>query len=345
LINRIIQLLVLVYIGVYAIWLNRGYQKTTTIEGVLYTKVKGLSHDQNGYIYDSGDLVIPPIENNALFVATRALNTFQTENGECPDPEANCTQNSDCKNGSQTNNGFVIPICDPVLHKCHVAGWCPVENESLPFTEFSSIETWTIFMRSSVTYSAFNISTNNANKAQIGYNIFSIADMTKGNNFSDIHKTGAIMNIKIDWSCDLDLGIGLCTPQYYYIRTDTGGSASVGFNFRRTIYVTGNSTNSSAPLFSQRMYTKFYGIRFVFQIQGTGRKFDVVTTVITVGSGVAFFGIASIATDFILQYLHPKKKVFGDAKRQQIDLAEMGNSPTASDDIQRVLPDERTKLV
>jgi len=198
-------------------------------------------------------------------------------------------------------------------------------------------------MRSSVTYSVFNLSTNNANKAQLGYNIFSIADMTKGSNFSDIHKTGAIMNVKIDWTCDLDLGLGLCTPQYYYIRTDTGGSASVGFNFRRTIYVTGNSTNSSAPLFNQRMYTKFYGIRFVFQIQGTGRKFDIVTTVITVGSGVAFFGVASIATDFILQYLHPKKKVFDDAKRQQIDLAEMTNG--TPDDIQRLLPTERTKLV
>jgi len=340
LINRILQLLVLVYIGLYAIYLNKGYQKTSPIDGVLYLKVKGLAKDQNSDVYDAGDLVVPPTENNALFITSRALHTVQTENQTCIDPENNntCARDTDCHAGAMTSNGFVLPQCDNATKRCLVNAWCPVEDErpGVPLIEYQGLPLWTIFMRTHVSYSYFpGASVNNADRTALSYNIFSISDMLKNQNFTAIQQIGAIVNVKIDWTCNLDDGVSLCRPTYQFLRVDTGGSASSGFNYRQTIYF-GENFTATNQFFSRRVYSKLYGIRFVFQIIGIGRKFDPATTVVTIGSAAAFFGIATIATDFVLQYLHPKKELFDTAKRQLIDLKEMEEGEPANENTRLV---------
>lgn len=75
--------------------------------------------------------------------------------------------------------------------------------------------------------------------------------------------------------------------------------------------------------FSPRTHTHPFfpkGIRFIFHVDGIGSRFDIASTVICIGSGAAFFSVATIATDFILQYLHPKKFQFDQAKRQPVEL-------------------------
>jgi len=316
LINRAIQALVIVYIVVFAIWYKKGYQAQSKVNGIVYTKVKGLARDQYQTVYDSGDLVIPATENDALFIATRALVTVQKQNSTCvdPDPTNNCTTDSDCKVGKQTSNGYVQPICNITVNRCLVTAWCPVEDESLPFAEFNGVLNWTIFIRTNVEYSDFAVSANNADKTVLGYNIFSMAEMLKEQNLTDIVTRGAIINAMLDWTCNLDtVGNGAnCRPVFRYLRVD-GGSASGGFNFREAVYFGMNAT-------SERIYTKWYGVRFLFHIIGSGGRFDVFTCLITVGSAIAFFGIAGIITDFILQYLHPRKEMFDEAKRDKVDL-------------------------
>jgi len=288
---------------------------------VLFTKVKGLVLT-NGTVYDPGDLVVPPTENNALFVATKVLNTIQSENGQCPDPEANCTTDQNCHAGTQTSNGFVLPICNVTVGRCLITGWCPVENESLPYLQFIGIDKWTILMRTNVVYPVFGLTANDANQLIIK----NISQMLPDQNWTQIYTNGTTVNVQIDWSCNLDLGADKCRPAHSFSRIDTVGMASSGFNYRRAIYFNQNLTLDTPPtqIFPQRVYTKLYGIRFIFHITGTGRKFDFATTVITIGSGLAFLGIATIATDFFLQYLHPKKSLFDHAKREPVDLQEIG---------------------
>jgi len=215
-VHRSIQVIIILYIAFYAIWYNAGYQKSSPVEGVLYTKVKGVAVDQYGQVYDSGDLVQPAVEANALFVATQYLQTFQSEDSFCPDSEAPCTNNTSCVPGTFTINGQVQPNCD-LSGACTIKGWCPVENPAAPITQLSRIPNWTVFMRTDVTYTAFTSdnTANNANKAQLGYNIFSFYSLLPSENWTSMEATGGIIEVKIDWSCNLDLGVGKCLPTFF----------------------------------------------------------------------------------------------------------------------------------
>jgi hypothetical protein len=60
------------------------------------------------------------------------------------------------------------------------------------------------------------------------------------------------------------------------------------------------------------------GLRFLIEITGQGERFDIFQLVITVGSGVAFFGGVTLFTDYLIQYLHPRGKHFDKAKRANL---------------------------
>jgi len=322
LLHRSIQVLVLVYIAVYAIWLNQGYQKSSPVDGVLFTKVKGIAFDAAGGVYDSGDLIVPPTESGALFVTTRMLNTVQIENTFCTDPDnANtCATDSDCDFGAVTSNGAVQPLCNSTVSRCVIKGWCPVEvDQPQYFTNFIGLENWTVYMRTHVSYTAFvNAYANNADMTKLLYNIFPLSNILQSENWTDIMFNGAIINVKIDWSCNLDNGLGNCKPTFAFTRIGTGTS-SAGFNYRRVIYV---PNTGASDIFPQRIYSKFYGVRFIFEITGIGKKFDFASTIVTIGSGAAFFSLATIIVDIIILYLHPQKERFDLAKRTVVDLVD-----------------------
>jgi len=324
--HRFMQFCVLAYIVVFAIWYKQGYQATSDIKGVIYTKVKGVSYadDDHGTTYDAGDLVIPGSENGAVFIATRALRTIQHQ-GECPDDsdltKNNCTVPKDCVNGSSTTYGWVVPdACNLATRKCNVSAWCPVEVEDpKQFTAFANIEEWTLFIRSEVTYPSFKNTPrfSNAEEVQEGVNLFRVSYMLKGQDMDDVFLNGAIISVSLDWSCNFDNE--QCHPKITFDRVDTNTSASRGFNFRSVIYTDENKTDTTNT-FKSRVLTKYYGIRFVLGITGLGRKFDVFTTAITFGSGIAFFAGATLATDWLLQYLHPRREKFNAAKHKQFTL-------------------------
>eukprot|EP01125_Pyxidicula_operculata_P015699 TRINITY_DN5353_c0_g3_i4.p1 TRINITY_DN5353_c0_g3~~TRINITY_DN5353_c0_g3_i4.p1 ORF type:complete len:264 (-),score=42.83 TRINITY_DN5353_c0_g3_i4:52-843(-) len=225
-----------------------------------------------------------------------------------------CKRNSDCVAGSQSENGFLTGVCNTTSGYCIMSGWCPVENDTLPFTEFFGIENFTIFMRSSVSYTEFGIAANNGDRTALGYNIFSVADIIKGQNLTDIKLNGAIVSIKIDWSCNLDISI--CKPEFKFDRVD-GGNKSRGFNFRQAAYLDNDETTG---LWNSRIYTKYVGIRFFFEIVGSGRRFDIFSTVLTVGSAAAFLGVATVLVDYIVQLFHPQKAMIVKAKRKDVEL-------------------------
>jgi hypothetical protein len=81
-VHRFLQLAAVLYIFIYSVWLEKGYQGTSQISGVIYIKAKG-----SGYVnvtgggevyYDANDLVQPPVESDALFITTAFIETQQT---------------------------------------------------------------------------------------------------------------------------------------------------------------------------------------------------------------------------------------------------------------------------
>jgi len=85
LIHIVLQLGILAYVALYAIWLKRGYQSSTPVTGSSALKVKGSAYNAGGIpwvtngtlvppnyeqVYDSSDLVYPPTERDAVFLTT-----------------------------------------------------------------------------------------------------------------------------------------------------------------------------------------------------------------------------------------------------------------------------------
>ncbi|XP_059086038.1 P2X purinoceptor 4-like isoform X2 [Tigriopus californicus] len=96
LVRRIIQAGIIMYVGVYALYLQKGYQEFGRVESSVTTKIKGVirseldpdSHDDPSLytrIWDVADYVIPAAENGAFFVATNVIITPNQTRGLCPE--------------------------------------------------------------------------------------------------------------------------------------------------------------------------------------------------------------------------------------------------------------------
>ena len=102
-------LLVFIYVIVYTIVLEKGYQKFDTVVGSAAVKVKGTGSvcmdnvesdwtNPNCTVYDAIDLVYPSIELDALFIATSISQTADQTQSTCNgngDVQA-CTNHTDC---------------------------------------------------------------------------------------------------------------------------------------------------------------------------------------------------------------------------------------------------------
>jgi len=296
--HRSIQIIIFLYIVVYSVWVKEGYNAYSKVSGVVFTKMKGTGYVNEGSslrIYDPSDLVVPPTEPNAMFIVTAMIVTNQQRDGICTTPQAiyNCTKNEDCK-PTPTPLGEVLPTCNltqgGTSGYCLLRGWCPIEEDSTKdaFT-IQGLEDWTLFLRSSVVYESFKVVVEDSPTPVPGINLFVLNDTLNGFNVQNCSLVGCIVLIDIDWTCNLDHGN--CEPTTTFFRYPDG------FNYRKVIYNLDQS---------QRQLEKFYGIRFLISITGIGSRFSVISTVITVGSGVTFFAVATLITDFVLLIVFSK---------------------------------------
>jgi len=284
LVHRGIQFAVILYIFIYSIWLQQGYLEYSGVNGVLYSKVKGSAYTNTSSgitIYDNNDIVIPPLEADAIFILTGFINTYQTRD-VCPSTTS-CKSDSDCQS-SLTPNGLILPSCNISAGGfCMIEGWCPLENDTAAaIVPLYGLENSTIFLRSSVNYFTFNIEQSDPTDP-IPQDLFVLQNMLPGTTVSQCTTTGCIVTVNIDWTCDLDQGD--CSPKTTFQLTPGG------FNYRTVTYSVGQE---------ERELQKLYGIRFLAQITGQGGRFSFFRMIITIGSGAAFFTVATLITDFIL---------------------------------------------
>ncbi|CAF4183387.1 unnamed protein product, partial [Rotaria sordida] len=109
---RIIQIIILAYSVIYLLIYEKGYQKlSTTVASSVTLKVKGIGYaytsENKMIIIDGADYIIPPSENNAIFIMTNFIQTDQTRS-TCVEniklKEARCKHDDDCFNKPFTPN-------------------------------------------------------------------------------------------------------------------------------------------------------------------------------------------------------------------------------------------------
>ncbi|RWR99873.1 P2X purinoceptor 4-like protein [Dinothrombium tinctorium] len=192
--NRFIQLSIVLYVICYAIVWKKGYQEFDYVESSVTSKVKGVaftnfSEDQFKHfinesmreyynrVWDVSDYIVPPEENNAFFVTTNLIITPNQKLGICPeDPSlktAHCDPlNNTCVdgktdlfgNGAQTGE-CVLSDREESVHVCQIRAWCPVERDELPLKNKTALlagtKNSTVLIKNSIKFSKFGVSLRN----------------------------------------------------------------------------------------------------------------------------------------------------------------------------------------
>ncbi|KAG9487733.1 hypothetical protein GDO78_007497 [Eleutherodactylus coqui] len=334
LLNRVIQLVILAYvIGWVFVW-EKGYQEFDTVISSVTSKVKGVAATNTselGFrVWDVADYIIPPQEENAFFVMTNLILTPNQTQRQCPEVRV---QTGRCVAYNET------------VKTCEVDAWCPVENDlTVPKPAFlGSAENFTVLIKNNIWYPKFNFSKRNILpnisteylKSCI-YDrvnnpfcpIFRLGSLVEeaGESFQDMALLGGVMGIQISWNCDLDKKYTHCVPKYSFRRLDNRAfdhNVSPGYNFRFAKFFKDSSNVESRTLM------KIYGIRFDVLVFGTAGKFDIIPTMINIGSGVALLGVATVLCDIIIFHFFKKRYYYREKKFKHVeDYEELGDNGT-----------------
>uniref|UniRef100_A0A3Q3VUT6 P2X purinoceptor n=1 Tax=Mola mola TaxID=94237 RepID=A0A3Q3VUT6_MOLML len=315
---RLYQLAVLGYIIGWVFVVKKGYQeREEAIQSSVITKLKGVtltnSSETGLHLWSPEDYVIPPSGEQVFFIVTNYIETPNQRMGFCAEsvkvPNGRCQSDDDCVEGEAViaGNGVKTGVCLNSTGTCEIHAWCPVEFSKKP-TEplMSEAENFTIYIKNFIRFPKFEFSKSNVLETsdnsylkRCSYDkdndlycpIFRLRELVRwaGHDFQDMAAQGGSVGILIGWNCNLDKDPSLCNPEYSFTRLDMNLNNSVtsGYNFRHTRYYKDQNGETYRTLY------KVYGIRFDIMINGQAGKFNIVPTVIAIGSGVALLGAVS----------------------------------------------------
>lgn len=267
-----IMLIVFAYIGVYIMWLKRGYYASSSYVGSTALKIKGMSYSldaQGGLVpWSSEDLVQPAIEKDAAFITTSVITTANQTRGVCPGPFYNCTRDSDC-------NRPPLFTGECFQGACNLWQWCPAENISAAEiayppsyeSDILSANTLTVWMKATMAfpslrpgkmYSTVNQNDPVTDPSNPQRNLFSVGDLLTMTNtqYADIMDRGCILLVKLNWECYLDSDAP-CFPTVTATRLDNR-TVNTGFNFRMPQYYRSPDGTLTRDLM------KYTGVRMFF---------------------------------------------------------------------------------
>ncbi|XP_074966304.1 P2X purinoceptor 6 isoform X2 [Phalacrocorax aristotelis] len=312
LLHRLLQLGVLGYLFGWVLLVRKGYQDT---DGA-----------PRAAVVTKGE--------NVFFLVTNFIATAKQAQGTCPESptvlDAICTEDADCPKGNPVihGNGIKTGRCvmfNTTRSTCEIYGWCPVENNTLPRKPLlAEAENFTLFIKNTIHFTKFNFSKCNTLQTNdptyfksCTYDpffnpscpIFRVRDMVEaaGETFGDLALLGGSIGVRIEWDCNLDQPAAQCQPQYSFSLQDRM------YNFRTASYY----WDSQRQLY--RNLLKLYGIRFDISVHGQAGKFSIIPAAVSFGTGIAFFGAATVVCDLVLLYLDAKadfywKEKFEEAK-------------------------------
>uniref|UniRef100_A0A8C5NWI3 Purinergic receptor P2X, ligand-gated ion channel 4 n=1 Tax=Jaculus jaculus TaxID=51337 RepID=A0A8C5NWI3_JACJA len=306
------------------VW-EKGYQETDSVVSSVTTKAKGVAVTNTsklGYrIWDVADYVIPAQEENSIFIMTNMIVTLNQTQSTCPEipdkttichSDSNCSANSADTHSNGVKTGKCVPFNETVK-TCEVAAWCPVENDAVVPKRNILPNITTTYLKSCI-YDA---------RMDPFCPIFRLGKIVEnaGHSFQDMAIEGGIMGIQVNWDCNLDRAASLCLPRYSFRRLDTRDldhNVSPGYNFRFAKYFRDHTGNE------QRTLIKAYGIRFDIIVFGKAGKFDIIPTMINIGSGLALLGVATVLCDVIVLYCMKKRYYYREKKYKYVEDYEQG---------------------
>ncbi|KAG8450403.1 hypothetical protein GDO86_002891, partial [Hymenochirus boettgeri] len=327
---------------------KKGYQEVdTSVQSSVITKLKGVAFTNTSELgerlWDVVDYVIPPQGENVFFIVTNVIVTPNQRQGMCPEsfgiPDAVCSKNSDCSEGEAViaGNGVKTGRCLKTglvntTGTCEIFAWCPVEKKKKPKKPLlGKAENFTVYIKNSIRFPKFDFSKTNIleinedsylktcrySKDDHYCPIFYLGKIVSwaGSEFQIMAMEGGVIGIQIEWDCDLDKSGSLCHPHYSFTRLDNKfkeKSASSGYNFRFAKYY------RDAEGKDYRTLIKAYGIRFDIMVNGKAGKFNIIPTIINIGSGLALMGAGAFFCDLVLLYIIKKSNFYRDKKFEEV---------------------------
>ncbi|KAA0185484.1 P2X purinoceptor 4 [Fasciolopsis buskii] len=343
---RLIQLGIFLYVVLWVMVYEKGYQSMDHAVSGVTAKLKGIAFANvtdnpaiGATVWDAADYVIPPQQNSAFFVMTNLVSTPGQTLSTCEESHDvygnSCTNDTDCRSGKlvMTGSGIQTGRCVPStrqknLKVCEIYGWCPTEFDITPRPHLlSTAENFTVILKNSIEFPRYRVKRRNIlywmDKLYLKtcrYNpydermkfcpIFRLGDILKYSDATnkDIWQNGGMVSIHIEWNCNLDFDVEKCLPKYVFRRLDDFESpVAKGWNFRFSQHYMENGVR-------KRNLIKAYGIQFFITVYGTGGKFNVLTFSMNLGSGLALLGIATVLCDMIVLNITRKRGLYRKAK-------------------------------
>ena len=340
---RFVQLLILIYACGYILWYKRGYQdRDLSLLSSITLAVQGIGNYENHLTMtlDNADFIIPPQENNALFIMTNFIQTDQ-QTTLCAEgvvnKDANCTNDAQCEAKGRyhfRSNGRWTGKCRKPEGRCEMDGWCPVENDLVIPNPILHTVNYTILLKNFVEFTRFNITRKNILNASSyfrtchyhpihdklcpTFRINDLLNIVESDNEEryKMLKHGAVLRIKIDWKCNLDLGEEECKPYYSFGRLDSRSrdeSFSFGFNFRYASYWKIKNE-------SYRTLTKAFGLKFIVTVSGDAGRFSLLVLTLNIGSMIGVLGLATFICDIVALYFSEQGYIYRRQKFQSVHL-------------------------
>uniref|UniRef100_A0A8D3BKY0 P2X purinoceptor n=1 Tax=Scophthalmus maximus TaxID=52904 RepID=A0A8D3BKY0_SCOMX len=311
---RLYQLAVLGYIIGWVFVVRKGYQeREEAVQTSVITKLKGVtltnSSETGLHLWSAEDYVIPPNGEQVFFIVTNYIETPNQRLGFCSEVST--------PEWDESHQQFSILISEQFTGTCEINAWCPVEYSKRPSEPLlSDAENFTIYIKNFIRFPKFEFSKSNVLETsddsylkRCSYDremhpycpIFRLGDLVSwtGHDFQDMAVKGGSVGVLIEWNCDLDKDSSRCNPQYSFTRLDMNLNNSVtsGYNFRYARYFKDQNGETYRTLY------KVYGIRFDIMINGQAGKFNIVPTLIAIGSGVALLGAVSNLLKYYVVYV------------------------------------------
>ncbi|KAM9728977.1 P2X purinoceptor 5 [Menidia menidia] len=341
---RLYQLAVLGYIIGWVFVVKKGYQeREEAIQTSVITKLKGVTltntSETGPYLWSAEDYVIPPNGEQIFFIVTNYIETPNQRLGFCAEsfkvPDGRCQSDDDCVEGESVaaGHGMKTGLCVNSTGTCEIHAWCPVEYSKRPEEPLlGAAENFTIYIKNFIRFPKFEFSKSNVLETtddsylkRCSYDkdnhpycpIFRLTDLvaSTGHEFQDMAVKGGSIGVLIEWNCDLDKDSSKCNPEYSFTRLDMNMNNSVtsGYNFRYARYYKDQNGETYRTLY------KVYGIRFDIMINGQAGKFNIVPTIIAIGSGLALIGVGAFVCDMILLYMMNTSSFYRERKFEIIN--------------------------
>uniref|UniRef100_A0A665TDT5 P2X purinoceptor n=1 Tax=Echeneis naucrates TaxID=173247 RepID=A0A665TDT5_ECHNA len=323
----------------------KGYQeREEAIQTSVITKLKGVtltnSSETGLHLWSAEDYTIPPNGEQVFFIVTNYIETPNQRLGFCAEVtcimsyfRVNSLQAPPSQGSLPSLTGIKTGLCLNSTGTCEIHAWCPLEYSKRP-TEplLSKAENFTIYIKNFIRFPKFEFSKSNVFETtddsylkRCSYDrenhpycpIFRLGDVISwaGHDFQSMAVKGGSVGILIEWNCDLDKDSSQCNPQYSFTRLDMNLNNSVtsGYNFRYARYYKDQNGETYRTLY------KVYGIRFDIMINGQAGKFNIIPTIIAIGSGVALLGIVTFTCDMILLYMMNTSSFYRERKFEIIN--------------------------